>query len=149
MKSFPVTSCNIHRVSRSDRSHLLSNPTGPGFGRTLAIGDQSGSISSQTDSSGLAATPDPPDLGSSGFDYPQDRSDVRSDANTGTTPTETAPLNVTAMRIRSPNDPNYLNLRILPLLSVLTRPQSLHSRHACPLSLVVPVSFQPNVSHGK
>jgi hypothetical protein len=74
----------------------------------------------------------------------------------GTTPTETAPLNITAMRIsRSPNDLNYLNLRILPLLSVLTPPQSLqslhslHSRHACPLSLVVPVSFQPNLPHGK
>ena len=34
-------------------------------------------------SSGLEATQDPPDLGSSGFDYPSDRSDVRSDANTG------------------------------------------------------------------
>jgi hypothetical protein len=36
----------------------------------------------KTDSSGLEATRDPSDLGSSGFDYPQDRSDVRSDANT-------------------------------------------------------------------
>src|SRR5271155_4144592 len=40
--------CTIYIVDRPAQSHFLSNPTGPGFGRTLAIGDQSGSISNQT-----------------------------------------------------------------------------------------------------